>query len=176
MTFLYQLIVFVHVASIMLLLLLHGGAMAATYAARAERAPERLGAILDLSRITFDSRAVFGRVFWANLLVVVFSGGILMAVGGHWRHGWPWLSIVVLVAIYVAMTRMGSQPMGELRRASGLPFIAPERRGRPQWHEPEPADEAAIEAARSRLNPAALTATGAGGFLVLLWLMMYKPF
>ena len=33
-----------------------------------------------------------------------------------------------------------------------------------------------MEAALTRLNPTALAIAGVGGFAVLLWLMMFKPF
>ena len=33
-----------------------------------------------------------------------------------------------------------------------------------------------MEAALTRLNPTALAIVGIGGFAVLLWLMMFKPF
>lgn len=176
MSYVYPWIMFIHVAAILLLLLMHGGVLAATYAMRQERRPERLAALLDLSALTFDSRRTFGRIFWIDLLAVVLSGVALMALGGFWRFGWPWASIVVFVAIMVAMTRFGSGPMVDLRRATGVPWIKREGMGRPEWMAAEPVNPAGIEAALSRVRPGVLTAVGAGGFLVLLWLMMFKPF
>ncbi len=172
----YRWLVFVHVASILLLLLLHGGVVAVTYALRQERKPERIAALLELSLKTFDSSRVFGRIFWIDFLVVVFSGIGLMVFGGFWRHAWPWLSIVVFIAIFAAMGAMGSGSMTEVRKAVGAPWV---KRSGMKKPEKQPAGEpnpAGIEAALVGLRPGVLSAIGVGGFAVLLWLMMFKPF
>lgn len=176
LNYVYLWLVFVHVAAILLLLLMHGGVLAATYALRQERQPERLVALLDLSALTFDSRRTFGRIFWLDLLAVVFSGVALMVMGGFWRFGWPWVSIAVFAGIMIAMARFGSGPMVDLRRAAGVPWIKREGIGRPEWMPAEAVDPPGIESALTRVRPGFLTAIGAGGFLVLLWLMMFKPF
>jgi hypothetical protein len=176
MSVLYLWIVLVHVASILLLLLMHGGVLAVTYAVREERRPERLAALLDLSALTFDSRRPFGRIFWLDLVIVVVSGVVLMVMGGFWRHVWPWASIVIFVAIMVAMTRYGSAPMTGLRRAAGLPYVIRKGMGKPEWMEAETANPQAIDAVVAGVRPGYLSAIGAGGFLILLWLMMFKPF
>jgi hypothetical protein len=172
---LYLWIVLIHVASILLLLLMHGGVLAVTYAVREERRPERVGALLDLSARTFDSRRTFGRIFWLDLVIVVVSGVVLMVMGGFWRHVWPWASIVIFVAIMVAMTRYGSAPMTRLRRAAGLPYVVRKGMGKPEWMEAETANPQAIDTVLAALSPGYLTAVGAGGFLILLWLMTFKP-
>jgi hypothetical protein len=65
--------------------------------------------------------------------------------------------------------------LSQVRRSLGLPWLAGGF-GKPEWKEPEATDQAAMEAALTRLRPTALTAIGVGGFAVLLWLMMFKPF
>jgi len=174
-TALYPWIVFIHVASILLLLLMHGGVLAVTYAIREERRPERLAALLDVSALTFDSRRPFGRIFWLDLLVVALSGIVLMVMGGFWRQAWPWISIALFVAIMVVMTLFGSGPMTDLRRAAGLPWIKRQGMRRPEWIDAETVRPEGIEAAVARARPGFLTAVGAGGFLILLWLMMFRP-
>ena len=170
----YLWLVFVHVLSIMVFLLLHGAVFTVTYALRQERGPERIGVLLDLSLASHDSRRALGRIFQITFLVVVASGVALMVVGGWWRWWWPWLSIAVFLALALAMTEMGRLPMEQLRRALGLPWIA--GRTKPDWKAPEAPDQAATEAALARLRPTALTVIGVGGFAVLLWLMMFRPF
>jgi hypothetical protein len=170
----YRWLVFIHVLSILVLLLFHGAAFTVTYVLRQERRPERIGVLLDLSLASFDSRRALGRIFWIDFLVVVASGVALMVAGGWWRWWWLWLSIVIFIAIVFAMTELGRLPLAQLRRAVGLPWIA--GRSRPDWRAPEAPDQAAMEAALTRLRPTALTAVGVGGFAVLLWLMMFRPF
>ena len=171
----YRSLVFVHVLSILVLLLCHGAAFTVTYVLRQERRPERIGVLLDLSLASFDSRRVMGRIFWIDFLVVVASGVALMIAGGWWHWWWPWLSVAVFIAIVLAMRGMAGIPLSQLRRSVGLPWIAAGF-GKPEWKEPEAPDHAAMEAVLTRLKPTALTAIGVGGFAILLWLMMFKPF
>lgn len=170
----YRGLVYVHVLSILVLLLCHGAAFTVTYVLRQERRPERIGVLLDVSLASFDSRRALGRIFWIDFLVVVASGVALLIAGGWWRSWWPWLSMAVFIAIVLAMRQLGGIPFAQLRRSLGLPWIA--GRGKPDWKEPEAPDQGAMEAALTRLRPTALTAVGVGGFAVLLWLMMFKPF
>jgi len=172
---LYRSLVFVHVLSILVLLLCHGAAFTATYVLRQERRPERIGVLLDLSLASFDSRRALGRIFWIDFLVVVGSGVALMIAGGWWRSWWPWLSVAVFIAIVLAMRELGGGPLSQLRRSIGLPWIAGGF-GKPDWKEPEAPSQKAMESALSRLNPTSLSVIGVGGFAVLLWLMMFKPF
>ena len=170
----YRSLVFVHVLSILVLLLCHGAAFTVTYVLRQERRPERIGVLLDLSLASFDSRRALGRIFWIDFLVVVASGVALMIAGGWWHSWWPWLSVAIFIAITVGMRQLGGLPLSQLRRSLGLPWIA--GRGKPDWRPPEAPDQVAMQAALTRLRPTALTAVGVGGFAVLLWLMMFKPF
>jgi hypothetical protein len=172
---LYRSLVFVHVLSILVLLLCHGAAFTVTHVLRQERRPERIGVLLDLSLASFDSRRAMGRIFWIDFLVVVASGVALMIAGGWWHWWWPWLSVAVFIAIVLAMRRLGGSPLSQVRRSVGFPWMAAGF-GKPEWKKPEAPDQAAMEAALTRLRPTALTAIGVGGFAILLWLMMFKPF
>ena len=171
----YRSLVFVHVLSILVLLLCHGAAFTVSYVLRQERRPERIGVLLDISLASFDSRRALGRIFWFDLLVVVGSGIGLMIAGGWWRSWWPWLSVGVFIAIVLAMRQLGGGPLSRLRRSIGLPWLAAGF-GKPDWKESEAPNQKAMEAALTRLNPTALAIVGIGGFAVLLWLMMFKPF
>ena len=172
---LYRSLVFVHVLSILVLLLCHGAAFTVTYVLRQERRPERIGVLLDISLASFDSRRALGRIFWIDFLVVVGSGIALMIAGGWWRSWWPWLSVAVFIGIVLAMRQLGGGPLSQLRRSIGLPWLAAGF-GKPDWKESEAPNQKAMEAALTGLNPTALSVIGVGGFAVLLWLMMFKPF
>ena len=171
----YRSLVFVHVLSILVLLLCHGAAFTVSYVLQQERRPERIGVLLDISLASFDSRRALGRIFWIDLLVVVGSGIALMIAGGWWRSWWPWLSVAVFIGIVLAMRQLGGGPLSQLRRSIGLPWLAAGF-GKPDWKESEAPNQKAMEAALTRLNPTALAIVGVGGFAVLLWLMMFKPF
>jgi len=171
----YRWLVFVHVAAILTLVLLHGATVTTTYALRTERRRDRLVAILDFSLLSFDSRGLLGKIFWADLITVAVSGAVLMIAGGWWHFWWPYLSIGVFIGIVFAMSYLGRIPMQELRRALGLPWVK-RGAGKPEWEPAEPPNEPAIDVALTRLRPGALAAAGAGGLALLLWLMMFRPF
>jgi hypothetical protein len=171
----YRWIVFVHVAAILILVILHGATVTTTYALRTERRRDRLVALLDFSLLSFDSRGLMGKIFWADLILVAVSGVVLMLTGGWWHFWWPYLSIAAFIGIFLAMGSFGRIPMQELRRALGMPWVKPGA-GKPEWAPAEPPNESAIESALTRLRPGALAAVGAGGLALLLWLMMFRPF
>lgn len=171
----YRWIVFLHVASIFTLVLLHGATVTTTYALRSERRRDRLVALLDFSLLSFDSRGLLGKIFWPSLILTAVSGVVLMIAGSWWHFWWPYLSIGVFVGIFFVMSYFGRTPMQELRRAVGLPWVKPGA-GRPVWEPAEPPNEAGIELALTRLRPGVLAAAGAGGLAILLWLMMFRPF
>ena len=171
----YRWLVFVHVASILALILLHGATVTTTYALRSERRRDRVIALLDFSLLSFDSRGWLGKIFWFDLIVVAVSGVVLMIAGGWWHSWWPYLSTALFIGIVVAMSFLGRNPMQELRRAAGLPWVKPGA-GKPEWQPAEPPNETAIELALTRLRPGALAAVGAAGLALLLWLMMFRPF
>src|SRR5256885_12321093 len=112
---LYRSLVFVHVLSILVLLLCHGAAFTVTYVLRQERRPERIGVLLDLSLASFDSRRALGRIFWIDFLVVVGSGGALMIAGGWVPAWWPGLSLGGFLALVLAMRQPCRCPLSQLR-------------------------------------------------------------
>lgn len=170
----YRALVFLHVVAILAFLLMHGAAMTVGFALSRERQLDRVRTFATLSLQAMDSQSVIGRAFWIIFLVVPISGVALMGMGGWWRMGWSWASLVVFVAIMAAMTVWGRMPMNEVRRTSGLPYV--KGSGKPVWEPAEPSDQAAMEVALTKLHPERLLAAGLGGFVILAWLMMYKPF
>jgi len=98
--------------------------------------------------------------------------GIVLGFLGHWwSAGWIWLSIVVLVMVFVLMGKVAVPHFRRIRTAIGLAFVdgAWVRDAR----EPSP-DEVtrALESGR----PALVTGLAIGGWAVILWLMLFKPF
>ena len=72
----------------------------------------------------------------------------------------------------VGMTVFGTLFYGKVRKAAGLEFM---ENWRP--HPPiEPASAEEIDTLLSRGQPVLLTMVGASGLILILWLMMFKPF
>ena len=84
-----------------------------------------------------------------------------------------WVSLAMLVAVSVAMGVLGTPYHDRIRRAVGLSTSWT------QGREPPPSEEASteeLEALLTSRRPELLTVIGVGGLLVILWLMMFKPF
>jgi hypothetical protein len=66
----------------------------------------------------------------------------------------------------------GSRQYARVRRAAGLGFVE-----RGKFHPPaDAATSAEIARAASETEPWTVTAIGAVGLMIILWLMMFKPF
>jgi hypothetical protein len=156
---------YLHIAATFAFLLAHGASSSAAYALRGERNPERIRALLEMSGSSY-------KVMYPSLLVLLFSGIVAGFQGRWWRYGWIWTSLVLLIAIVVAMSVLGSRIFGEARKASGLPYFEKNKTQPPL--EPRPQEE--VEAILKRASPHLLTLIGFGGILVIAWLMMFKPF
>lgn len=161
----YPWLVFIHVAATLGFMLTHGVSMTVSFALKRASSPERVRVLLEISAESY-------RAMYIALLVLLISGIVAGFGGDWWGEGWIWLSIVLLIAIIVAMALLGGKLYGEARQAAGLPYAV---RGKPQPAEPA-LSQAEIEARLSKANPWLLTVIGYGGILIILWLMMFKPF
>lgn len=161
----YPWLVFVHVAATLAFMLAHGVSVSVSFALRRQREPERIKALLQLSAESYSALYI--------ALIVLLLSGIVAGFGGDWwGDWWIWLSIVLLIAIIIAMALLGGNLYSAARQAAGLPYAV---RGKEQPAEP-PLSQAEIEARLAKANPWLLTLVGYGGILIILWLMMFKPF
>jgi hypothetical protein len=162
----YSWVKFVHVIGVLAFLAAHGASVNVAFKLRGERDRERMRALLDLSLASLN-------VMYASL-GVLFLAGVLAGIMGGWftRSLWMWVSLVLLVAILVAMYYRGTSYFNELRKAAGLPYAIGSRR--------QPAVEPVAEEDLLHLvakgRPWELTAIGFGGIAVIAFLMMFKPF
>ena len=162
---LYPWVVFVHVAAAFLFVMGHGASMWTSDQIRRERDPVRIRALLDLS-----SRSL-GLVY-GSLLALLIAGIAAGVMGGHFGRGWIWAAIVVLVTIIVLMYALASRYYGRVREAVGMrsyqtPKDAPD---------PTPVSADELAALLDSRRPDVIGLVGIIGLLILLWLMMFKPF
>src|SRR5512143_2230695 len=93
----YLWIKWLHVFSVLIFYVAHGTSMAVAFKLRTEKNPDRLRALLDVSRWSLMPMS-------ASLLALLVLGLILTFMG-HWQGKvWPWLSLVLLLAMGVWMT------------------------------------------------------------------------
>lgn len=163
--FMYNWLVYIHVAGALGFMMAHGVSASVAFALRGERHPERVRALLELSANSYG-------LLYLSLLVILVSGVSVTFLGEFWNRGWIWASLVLLIAISAAMGALGGRYYGEARKAAGLPY---HERGQAFPAQPACSPEE-VEAALAKANPILLAAIGFGGLLVIVWLMMFKPF
>jgi hypothetical protein len=95
-------------------------------------------------------------------------------MGGHFGRLWIWLAMVLLTVVAAYMTPGVAARVNRIRTAAGTRAINPFSRKAPA-PPPDP-DPAELGRLLDAWNPAVPAAIGFGAFLVLLWLMLFKPF
>jgi hypothetical protein len=162
---LYPWIVLLHVAGAFLFVLGHGASVAVSFRLRQERDPARVAALLDLSGTSLG-------MMYSGILVLLVGGIWAVFAGPGWGHLWIWLSIGILVVIMGAMYPLGTQYYGRVRNAVGQ-----KKYGDPKDAPPPPvAAPAELDALLSSPRAFQLAAVGGVGLLLILWLMVVKPF
>ena len=161
---LYGAVVFVHATTILLFFIAHGTSMAVAFALKRETDPARVRALLDLSRFSLG----------VPVVVLIVSGlltGILAGfMGGHWGTGWLWISIVLFVLVGGLMTPLATFRLKPMRAAAGMPAET----GVPEAPPQEDPDE--LRRLIDAWNPLVPASMGLVAFIVILYLMMAKPF
>jgi hypothetical protein len=158
-------IIFLHVLGAFMFVAGHGVSMFVVFQARKERDRARLGALLDLSGTSLGVAGI-------GLLLVLVAGILAGLVLGSWSKLWIWVSLGLFLAIGIAMTPIGGTYLRGLRTALGQPA----RNAKPGDPPLVPATDAELAALQVSKRPEILLATGAGGFVLILYLMMARPF
>ncbi len=158
-------LVFIHVAATLGFMLTHGVSTSVSFALRRTQNIEQIRTLLELSANSY-------RAMYLSLLTLLLSGIIAGFTGHWWRTGWIWASLLALIAMIVAMAILGGGIYSETRRLAGLPYTV---KGQAMPPLP-PASTEEVKAKLATANPHLLTLIGYGGILLILWLMMFKPF
>lgn len=157
-------IVFLHVLGAFAFAAGHGVSMFVAFQIRRDRDRERLEALLDLSAWSLGLAGV-------GLLVLFVFGILAGIVLGSWDETWLWVSLVLFIVIAGAMTPIGSAYFSRARLALGQRT----RNLKASDPDPVPVSDAELDKVLESKRPELLLAIGAGGFTVILWLMMFKP-
>jgi hypothetical protein len=154
----HEWVVFAHILGALLFMLAHGASAAVVFRLRGERDPAAVRVLVGLSRMTRPAT-------YAGLVLLIVAG-LWAAMTGRWLSAdgnlWLWLSIVLLVVILGAMYGMLTPAFMRLRMALGDGSA--------------PVDQVALD--RALEAPGAMAGVGIGlvGTLVIVWLMVLKPF
>lgn len=162
---LYPWVVIAHVVLVILSFGAHGVSAFAMFRVKRETDRARIGAVLDLSTTALVAAGI-------GLILAVVLGIIAAAIAGYFGRLWPWVSIAVVVVVWITMTPMAAGPMMAVRRVLGQPTRLDKKGEAP----PPPGPDAELAAAQARLRPEAVAGLGIVAIVLLVWLMEAKPF
>ena len=158
-------LIFLHTLSAITFFLAHGTSMAMAFQIRKETDFTRIRALLDLSFSTII-------VAFSAFLVMGLTGLIMPFILKIWNKGWIWASIVLMVIVFLQMVFMNEKRYKHLRRMVGLPYMI---RG-DRFPAEEPASQAEVDAYLKKLQVTDLVIVGYVIPMIVLWLMVFKPF
>ncbi|SRR5712691_4038065 len=141
----YQWIVFIHIASVLGLLLVHPVTVA--FHLREERDDIRIRELLEVTEAA-------SRLRWVFFGLTLASGILLGFLGSWWGSAWIWAALAIFVAIAVVMNVYGGRTIDRIADTH---------------------DDAEMERLLARFRPGILAVTGTGGLLIILYLMLFKP-
>ncbi len=158
-------LIFLHVLSALTFFLAHGTSAAMAFRIRRETDFVRIRAMLDLSDSTTE-------IMFLSFLSIVFTGVILTFLVHAWDKLWVWTSILLIIFIFIWMVRMNEQSYKLLRKLVGLPY----RQGSNEYPAEPPASTEEVTALLKRINVKNLVLAGYVIPVIVLWLMIFKPF
>src|SRR5919108_3524131 len=109
-------LVFVHILAAITFFLAHGASAAMAFQVRKEREFARIRALLDLSWSTMVLMGV-------SFLIMGLTGITLPFLIRIWNRGYIWLSIVLMLFVFIYMAMFNENHYKQLRRMVGLPYM-----------------------------------------------------
>jgi hypothetical protein len=157
-----------HILGALGLLLAHGASAAVSFKLRGERDRMRIQALLELSSASLGA-------FYLAFMVLLIAGILSGIAGGYWTSGqlWIWASLILFVATIVAMYLLATPWFGSVRNAVGVATYQDIRKGMPP---PPQLGDQELAALLSSRRPLEIAAVGLGGIVLLVYLMVLKPF
>lgn len=156
----YQVLVFLHILGVVGFLMAHGVSVFVAFRVQGEKDIHAIRALLGLSASAVMSSTL-------SLLVLLIGGVGAGFVGNWWSFGWIWVSLGVFVAVWILMSAFTGPAFRRARLAVGFTG-------------PRTIDESVISESLpqrlAELRPWLPTLVGGIGLLIILWLMVNKPF
>jgi uncharacterized membrane protein len=145
---------FAHVVGALGFLATHGATAAVAMRLRKERDPAKIRALLGLSRST--------RPWMYVSLLLLIAAGVIAGFQGHWwDQGWIWTALILLIVLLVAAFPLAVPYYVRVRRA-----VAEDAATTP--------DE--LESLLLSPRPIVIAVIETAGLVVIVWLMVLKPF
>ncbi|HEX9331384.1 MAG TPA: hypothetical protein VF896_05825 [Anaerolineales bacterium] len=158
-------LIFLHVLSAITFFLAHGTSAAMMFKVRNETDLVRIRAMLDLSDSTLE-------IMFIGFLGLVLTGLILPFFLHIWNMIWVWLSIVLMIFVFIWMVRMSEGTYKVLRKLIGAPY----RQGSKELPAEPPAELDVIFSHLKNIRTTPIVLIGYGIPMFVLWLMIFQPF
>lgn len=158
-------LIFIHVLASITFFLAHGTSAAMVFQLRKETNIDRIRAMLDLSGTTM-------MLMFVSFLIMGLTGLIMPFLIKIWNRGWVWVSIVLMVYVFLHMSLRNEKTYSTLRKLVGLPY----RKNNKELPAEPPASEEEISAHIRKLSPYELAVVGYVIPAFVLWMMVFKPF
>ena len=158
-------LVFAHVLAVITFFLAHGTSAAMTFQVRKETDFHRIRALLDLSWSTMILMGV-------SFLIMGLTGIILPFLIHIWNRGYIWLSIVLMLFVFIYMAMFNETHYKELRKLVGLPYM----KGNKNMPAEAPSSPEEVAALLRKTSASAMVVVGYVVPAIVLWLMIFKPF
>jgi hypothetical protein len=158
-------LVLIHALAALTYFLLHGTSLAMAFCVRKETDFARIRAMLDLSAATVLPMGIAFGIMGLTGLVMPFLIQI-------WDKVYIWLSIVLILFVFICMGEFNETRYKELRRLVGLPYM----KGNKTLPADLPSTPEEVAALLQKTNVTALATVGYIIPALVLWLMIFKPF
>jgi hypothetical protein len=158
-------LVFLHILSAISFFLAHGTSAAMAFQIRKETDFTRIRAMLDLSWSTMILMGV-------SFLIMGLTGLGLPFLIHIWNKGYIWLSIVLMLFVFIYMSLFNENHYKQVRRLVGLPYM----KGNKEMPAEPPSSSEEVAALLKKTSVASLVIVGYVIPAIVLWLMVFKPF
>ncbi|RPJ24294.1 MAG: hypothetical protein EHM33_18295 [Chloroflexi bacterium] len=158
-------LIFLHVLAALTFFLAHGASAAMVFRLRKETDLARIRAMLDLSDSTLE-------IMFISFLGMGLTGVALPFFLRIWNKGWVWLSIILMIFVFIWMVWMNEQEYKVLRKLVGLPY----RKGSKEYPAETPSSPEEVTALLKKTGLTGLVVVGYVIPAFVLWLMIFKPF
>ncbi len=156
---------YIHVLAGFMFLLGHGASVFVAFQLKKTKDLERMKVLMDVSAAGWP-------VMMLSLLVLMIAGIISGFLIGAWDRLWIWVALVLLVGITGWMFSIGGTVYHPLRKMLGMDYMI---QGKPQPVEKQRPQKEILDFVAAT-NPQLMTIIGLGGYAVIIWLMIFKPF
>ena len=157
----YVWVVYLHIVMIFIFLIQHAAEIWVSFKLREQKEPEGIFATYAFMPAN-NVRNL--RITYSLIILTGITAGFITT---WWRQGWVWTALGVMIVIWIVM-----------KRVSSIYLYAVDAIAEPALKNRE--DVSAIDKFRSdlkaRREPVILSAFSLLGGLIILWLMMFKPF